>query len=459
LSSKRYILGIDIGTTGCKCIVVDLEGTCLGEETSPYSILSPHASWAEQDPEAVFGGVIEAVRGAILTSHVSPEEIWALSFSGTLHSLLAVDREGVPLTKAFIWADTRSKEWSLRIREEHDAHQIYDRTGCPVHPIYPASKILWIRENLPSTYRKAHKFISSKEYVLYKLLRSIASGTGLFNIHHLDWDYDTLAIVGITADRLSEHVATTKIFEGLDPIHSQEPRLDEKERTWCYLLTDETWVVGGAINNAGLVYEWFRDRFYPGDEETYEVLDEEAAQVSVGSEGLIFLPYLTGERSPNWNPNARGILFGLSLRHDRRHLIRAIMEGVAYSMYSVLVALEEVTGKIREIRGSGGFLRSPLWIQIMADVYGRQLLVPQVIETTSLGAVFLAMYALGHIRNLREVRGYVPIKGCYTPNMRNHDLYLRLVDIYSKVYQGLADQFTEICEIQSTSIHGSGELC
>jgi len=510
LSSKRYILGIDIGTTGCKCIVVDLEGKCLGEETSPYSILSPYASWAEQDPEAVFAGVMEAVRKAVVTSHVSPEEIWALSFSGTLHSLLAVDREGVPLTKALIWADTRSKDWSLRIREEHDAHQIYDRTGCPVHPIYPASKILWIRENLPGTYRKAHKFISLKEYVLHKLLnrylvdRSIASGTGLFNIHHLDWDYDTLAIVGITADRLSEHVATIKIFEGLDPIHaeamgipsdvlvvigagdgllsnlgagsvepgqltcmigtsgalrvlSQEPRLDEKERTWCYLLTDETWVVGGAINNAGLVYEWFRDRFYPGDEETYEVLDEEAAQVSVGSEGLIFLPYLTGERSPDWNPNARGVLFGLSLRHDRRHLIRAIMEGVAYSMYSVLVALEEVTGKIREIRGSGGFLRSPLWIQIMADVCGRQLLVPQVIETTSLGAVFLAMYALGHIRNLREVRGYVPIKGSYIPNVKNHELYLRLFEIYQAVYQGVAGQFSEICEIQATSIQHSDE--
>ncbi len=511
MSSKRYILGVDIGTTGCKCIIVDLEGRCLGEGTSPYSILSPHPSWAEQDPDAVFAGVIEAVRRAVISSCVPPDEIWALSFSGALHSLLAVDREGISLTKALIWADTRSKDWSLRLREEHDAHQIYERTGCPVHPMYPASKILWMRENLPGAYRKAHKFISLKEYVLYKLLnrylvdRSIASGTGLFNIHHLDWDYDTLEIVGITPDRLSEHVATTTTFEGVDPIYaeamgipsnvlvvigagdgllsnlgagsvepgqltcmigtsgalrvlSQEPKLDEKERTWCYLLTDEAWVVGGAINNAGLVYQWFRDHFCPAAEDSYEALDEEAAEVGVGSEGLIFLPYLTGERSPNWDPNARGVLFGLSLRHDRRHFIRAIMEGVAYRMYSVLLALEEVTGKMREIRGSGGFLRSPLWIQIMADVCGRQLLVPQTIETTSLGAVFLAMYALGHIRNLREVRRYVPIKGCCTPNMTNHDLYLRLVDIYSKVYQGLADQFTEICEIQSTSIHGSGEL-
>jgi gluconokinase len=493
-------VGIDIGTTSCKGIVVDLKGKCLGEATSPYSILSPCASWAEQDPEAVFAGVIEAVRRAVLASRASPEEIWALSFSGALHSLLAVDEEGIPLTKALIWADTRSKECSLRLREEHDAHQIYKRTGCPLHPMYPASKIIWIRENLPSAYRKAHKFISLKEYVLYKLLnrylvdRSIASATGLFNIHELDWDYDTLQIVGITADRLSEHVATTTVFEGLEPryaqamgipsdvlviigagdgplsnlgvgsvepgqatctigtsgalrVLSQEPKSDERERTWCYLLTDEAWVVGGAINNAGLVYQWFRERFYP-EEDRYEILDEEAAQVGVGSEGLIFLPYLTGERSPNWNPNARGVLFGLSLRHDRRHFLRAIMEGVAYRMYSVLLALEEVAGEIREIRGSGGFLRSLLWVQIMADVFGREIIIPQVVETTSMGAVFLAMYALGHIRDLRDAREYVPVKVCYYPNMKNHELYLRLFDIYQAVYEGVAGQFSEICEIQ-----------
>lgn len=511
MSSKRYILGIDIGTTGCKCIVVDLEGKCLGKGTSPYSILSPHPSWAEQDPESVFAGVIEAVRRAVLTSRVSPEKIWVLSFSGTLHSLLAVDGENVPLTKALIWADTRSKECSLRLRKEHDAHQIYQRTGCPVHPIYPASKILWIRENLPSTYRKAHKFISLKEYVLCKLLnkylvdRSIASATGLFNIHHLDWDYDTLEIVGITADRLSDHVATTTVEEGLEPrcaqamgirsdvlvvigagdgllsnlgagsvepghvtctvgtsgalrVLSEEPRLDEKERTWCYLLTDEAWVVGGAINNAGLVYEWFRERFCPEEEEdTYQVLDQEATEVSVGSEGLIFLPYLAGERSPNWNPNARGVLFGLSLRHDRRHFLRAIMEGVAYRMYSVFLALEEVTGEAREIRGSGGFLRSPLWVQIMADVFGREIIVPQVVETTSLGAVLLAMYALGKIESLGEARGYVPIKACYSPNMNDQQLYSRLFDIYQGVYQGVVGQFSEICEIQAISIQSSSE--
>jgi gluconokinase len=512
LSSKRYLLGIDVGTTNCKCIVVDLEGRLLGEGTSSYATLSPHPLWAEQDPESVFAGVVEAVTKAVITSRVPPEEILALSFAGALHSLLAVDQDGVPLTNALIWADTRSVHCSLTIREEHDAHQVYQRTGCPVHPMYPASKIVWIRENAESEYRKTYKWISLKEYVLHKLLnryvvdRSIASGTGLFNIHNLDWEHDTLRIIGISPDMLSEHVGTTTVFEGIEKscaeamgippsalivvgagdgllsnlgagsvkpgqltcmigtsgalrVVSDKPKLDEKERTWCYLLTDHAWVVGGAINNAGLVYQWFRERFHPAAEWTYAALDEEAARVGVGAEGLIFLPYLTGERSPNWNPNARGVLFGLSLRHDRRHFVRAIMEGVAYRMYSVLLALEEVTGEVRELRGSGGFLRSPLWIQIMADVCGRELVVPQVIETTSLGAVFLAMYALGHVRDLDAARQYVSIKTSYSPNMHNHRLYMRLFDIYQDVYQGVVDQFPRICEIQADSIQDPANSC
>jgi len=512
--AEQYIIGLDIGTTSCKSLVADLHGTPLGSGIAYYPVLSSFPTWAEQDPEAIFAAVLQAAKNSIVSSEVHPDRILGIGLSAALHSVLAVDAQGKPLTKAMIWADTRSAASSAQIKAEYDGHRIYQRTGCPVHPMYPLSKIAWFRSNLPEVYQKAHKFISIKEYVIHKLSgryivdRSVASATGLFDIHRLEWDEKALEMVGITADRLSEHVPTTTILEGIEPgyaealgvrpdcllivgagdgllsnvgagsvepgqvtcmigssgavrVISSQPRVDDKERTWCYLLTDEAWGVGGAINNAGLVYQWFRDRFYMAEDvqrsgrEPYAMLDEEATQIAAGSEGLIFLPYLTGERSPYWNPNARGVLFGLSLRHDRRHFVRAIMEGVAYRMYSVLLALEEVAGEMREIRGSGGFLRSPLWIQIMADVCGRELVVPQVIETTSLGAVFLAMYALGHIRDLKDVRKYVPIKGRHIPNMKNHECYLRLFDIYQAVYQGVAGQFSEICEIQAASIQSS----
>lgn len=505
--AEQYVVGLDMGTTSCKSVVVKRDGAPLSSEIVHYPILCPFPTWAEQDPEVILAAALNAVKGSIVSSGIDPEKVVAIGLSAALHSLLAVDARGSPLTRAMIWADTRSAPSCTRLRAKYDSHRIYHRTGCPVHPMYPLSKIGWLRTDLPEVYRKAHKFISIKEYVTHRLLgryvvdRSMASATGLFNIHELDWDDEAMEMVGIGPNRLSEHVATTMVVEGIDrscaeamgvrpdcllvvgagdgPLSnvgagsvepgqvtcmigssgavraiSPRPREDERERTWCYLLTDEAWVVGGAVNNGGLVYQWFRDSFYPGGEETYETLNEAAAEVGAGSEGLIFLPHLTGERSRDWNANARGVLFGLSLRHDRRHFVRAIMEGVAYSMYSVLLALEEVVGKIGEVRGAGGFLRSPLWIQIMVDVCGRELLVPQHLETSSLGAAFLALYAMGEVRDLKDVRQYVAIEGRYVPDMQKHELYSRLFDIYQGVYHGVVGRFPEICEIQAASIQG-----
>jgi gluconokinase len=428
--AEQYIIGVDIGTTSCKSMVVKRDGTPMRTEIAHYPVLLPFPTWAEQDPEVIFAAVLKAVESSIASSGIGPDQVLAIGLSAALHSVLAVDAQGNPLTRAMIWADSRSAASSVELRAKYDSHQIYQRTGCPVHPMYPLSKIGWLRSNLPAVYQKAHKFISIKEYVIHRLLgryivdRSVASATGLFNIHGLDWDDEASEMVGIGPDRLLEHISTTTVLEGIDsscaeamgvrpdcplvvgagdgPLSSVgagsvEPGQvtcmigssgamravsgrtseDDRERTWCYLLTDEVWVVGGAVNNGGLVYQWFRDGFYPREEASYEALNEGAAEVSAGSEGLVFLPYLSGERSPNWNPNARGVLFGLSLRHDRRHFARAIMEGVAYRMHSVLTALEEVTGEIGELRGSGGFLRSPLWIQIVADVCGRELVVPR----------------------------------------------------------------------------------
>jgi gluconokinase len=505
----KYLIGLDIGTTSCKSIVADLEGKVVGNGIAHYPVLSTRPSWAELDPEAVFAGVLRAVRSSVLSSGVLPDEIIGLGVSGALHSVLAVDAQGEALTRAIPWADNRSADCAARIKREYDGHRLYRRTGCPVHSIYLPAKLVWLRENIPEVYRKAHKFVSVKEYVLHKLTgkfivdRSVASGAGLLNIHELGWDEEVLEIVGVTSERLSELVPTTTILEGIEPdyaeamgipsavllvvgagdgllsnvgagsvepgqatvmigssgavrVISKQPKVDEEERTWCYLLTNERWAVGGAINNAGLVYRWFRDRFCPAEVEAarrseqdpYEPLNAYAAEVGVGCDGLIFLPYLTGERSPRWNANARGVLFGLSLHHDRRHVIRAIMEGVAYRMYSVFLALEEVAGPVKEIRAAGGFLRSALWTQILADVFGRDLVIPEIIETSALGAVFLSLYALGYLRELEEARRLVPIKKVYHPDMGNHAEYERLFGLYQRIYQNLIEEFDEISEMQ-----------
>lgn len=500
------VLGIDIGTSSCKCLVVTHEGTILGTERVPYGIRSPHIGWSEEDPNTVFSATLEAVRKAVAKSGVHPAQIRALGFSGSLHSILAVDKEGAPLTPALIWADTRSQKCISRVLEQYDARAIYERTGCPVHPLYPAYKILWLRDHVPGLAERASKFLSLKEYILSRLLkryvvdRSVASGTALFNIHTLDWDPDMLHLAGITPENLSTHVAPTTVFEGIETryaeamgilpdipvvigagdgllshlgtgcaepgqascmigtsgalrIFSPTPYIDVHQRTWCYLFTDSIWAVGGAINDAGLAYQWFRGLLYPDTTNNNQV-EEETEEAGPGAEGLLFFPFLTGERSPGWNPDARGLLFGLSYHHGRHHILRAVLEGVAFAMRTVLEALQEVGGPITEIRSSGGFLNSPLWPQILADVFGTEIQVPAITDTTSLGAAFLAMYALGWFSNVRDIREHVKIVRTHSPNPENRRLYDDLYHLYRSLYGDVARHFSTISALQTGLITG-----
>lgn len=496
------LLGIDIGTTACKAVVADLQGRVLSSTIATYPLYTPNPSWVEEDPEEVWRGMIAAVRQAVTESLVAPSRIRVLSFSGVFHSVVPVDREWRPLTKALMWGDRRSISLAARIRREIDAHELYLHTGCPIHPIYLPAKIAWFREECPQVHRQTYKYLSIKDYILHKLCGqclgdiSIASGSGLMNTHQLSWDAEALEVAGITEEQLPPLVSPEMVIEGIAPewakamglpadisvvvgagdgglanlgtgavaagqvtstigssgavrVVTHAPRFDEQERTWCYVLTDGAWFVGGAINNGGIVYQWFRDKFCGEevekakgmDREAYDLLNVYAEEVGLGAEGLLFLPYLTGERNPYWNANARGVLFGLSLHHSRKHIARAIMEGVAFRMYSIFQALEELSGHIREIRASGGFIRSRLWVQILADVYGHPIATVTAKESSSMGAIFLAMKALGHIDSLEEVGALVPVQRVFKPDMRNHEAYLRLYELFQALYWDMTDDF------------------
>jgi gluconokinase len=443
---------------------------------------------------------LESVHKAISIAGIRPGQITALGFSGSLHSILAVDKKGNPLTPALIWADTRSQKYIPYVLEQRNARAVYERTGCPVHPLYPAYKILWLRDCVPGLIGQASKFLSLKEYVLSRLLkryvvdRSVASGTALFNIHTLDWDPDMLRLAGITPENLSNHVAPTTVFEGIDPayadamgispdvpivigagdgmlshlgagciepgqascmigtsgalrVFSPTPRLDTHQRTWCYLFTDSIWAVGGAINDAGLAYQWFRELLYP-EAKGEDQIEKEAKKAGPGAEGLLFFPFLTGERSPGWNPDARGLLFGLSFHHNRHHIFRAVLEGVAFAMRTILDALQEIGGKITEIRASGGLLNTPLWSQILADVFGTEILVPAITDTTAVGAAFLAMYALGWLSRIQDIREYVKIAEARSPNPENQRIYEDLYQLYRALYQDVRSHFSTISALQ-----------
>jgi len=498
------VIGLDAGTTGCRAVVFDRTGAIVGEAAEEYPMSIPHPGWAEQDPETIYRAVLASLQRAINSARIHPRNVSAIGLSSVLHSLIPIGEDGQALAPALIWADTRSAPQARRIRAKHDAQALYRRTGCPVHPMYPLAKLVWLQENAPDIWHRSTRFVSIKEYLIYRLCGeylldlSIASGTGLLNLALRDWDDEALRIAGVERECLSPIVEPTTILPPLRPeaateaglltgtpvvagaadgvlsslgigtlgpgemsamigtsgacrIVSDSPRTDPQARTWCYYLAQGKWVIGGAINNAGLAYRWVRDSFFDDGargEDGYTRLNQLAADTNAGADGLIFLPFLTGERAPYWNVDARGVLLGLNLRHTRRHLARAAMEGVCYRMYSVYRAIDEVAGPVTEVRATGGFTRSDLWVQIMADVFGQPLLVPAVREASSLGAAVLAWIALGELKQLDEAKSLVQIRSIFEPQPDRNKKYARLFDLYMKAYWALQEVFQEIAEVQ-----------
>lgn len=456
-----HIIGVDIGTTSTKTILFTKSGTAVAQRTVDYPLLSPQPEVQEQDPAQIYEAVTQSIAAVVAEGQ---QDIAGIAFSTAMHTLIAVDQRGTPLSRSITWADRRSAPWVDHIRQRCDAAALYHRIGVPLHPMLPLVKLLWLQQTQPEVFNRAAKFISIKEYILHRWFGqfvvdySIANATGLFNIHTLDWDSEALAIAGITGDRLSDLVPTTQVLRGMAPeaaramgisaevpvvvgasdgtlanlgvgaqpgdvtvtvgtsgavrASATAPQTDPEARLFCYLLTEDRWVIGGASNNGGIVLRWVRDNLADAEVPTanllqtdpYNILTRIAATVPPGAEGLIFHPYLAGERSPLWDAQARASFFGLGLHHSKAHMIRAILEGIVYNLYAILQATEAVTGPSQRIHATGGLTRSTLWLQMLADVFDREVMVPETVEGSCFGAALLGLHALGHTDSL-EVAG------------------------------------------------------
>lgn len=512
-----YVIGVDIGTTSTKSIVFDLHGEILGQYLVDYPLYTPEPGAAEHNPDEVFDAVTKTIAQSIHKAGIDPRHIRCVSFSSAMHTLIGVDNHGKPLTGCLSFADTRSFTHTQHIREYLNGHDIYLRTGTPLHPMAPLSKLRWLRSERGDIFNRVYKFISIKEYVLARLFNqyvvdySIASATGLFNLQQLAWDQEALRVAGVKEEQLSTPQPPTHMLIGLDRAWADilnlpvdvpfvigssdgvlsniglgavrpgvmaatigtsgavrrmvhHPMIDLEGRLFCYALTEDRWVIGGPVNNGGLAFRWVRDELGEAEVATakrlgkdlYEVLTEVAERVLPGSEGLIFLPFLTGERAPYWNANARGVFFGLSLNHRKEHMIRSVLEGVIYSMYSVALALESLAGEAKEIRASGGFSRSPLWRQILADVFGNDVTIPVHYESSCLGAAILGMWALGEIDSFEEAQDLAGAVHRHRPIVENVNTYRKLMAIYRRVYDHLLEEFEAIAELQrSVGRHGT----
>ncbi len=503
-SGAPFFVGIDLGTGSCKSIVVDEKGRALGFGAGEYSGAEAHDRWQEQRPLDLVKAAIASVRRAVELSGVRPERCGGLSIGGALHSVMAVDGHDEPMTGVITWADGRAFEQARAVAAAPAGKGIYRETGCPPHGMYPVYKVMWLRENRPEVFRRARRYVSAKEYLGFRLTGAwqvdycLAAGSGFLNAHTLRWSDQALGLAGIRQDQLSPLAAPVAFLGKLVPevaaamglpadtrvvtgssdavnssigagavtpaqatlmvgtsgalrVVSPRPVLDPDARSWCYAIDEAHWLVGGAINNGGVALSWLRDclnQAHPGRPLAFEDLLALAGRAPAGAGGLVCLPFFAGERSPNWNLNARAAFFGMSLEHELRHVARALLEGIGFRFKSLLRVLAEIGLDPEQIVASGGFTQSELWLQVMADMMGRELNVPAWGETSALAAAFWAALAAGCADSMEDVRGWASIQRTCRPVPENTALYERIYPLYAKLYQAAAGSFDDIARLQ-----------
>lgn len=484
-----YIIGIDIGTSSTKSIVQGMNGEILAVFQQAYTTQHPQPGYSEQDPAAILDAVKAGIRAVVAKVGAPPA---AISFSSAMHSLMVVNAEGIPLTPLIIWADNRSEPQALALRNTPEGQLIYQQTGTPVHAMSPLCKIMWLREQEPAVFSQGALFVGIKEYVFHHFFRnyitdhSIASATGLFNIHTLQWSGPALAAAGITAERLPVPVPASHMIRGLtadmarelgipantpfviggsdgclaqlgsgamDAGHAtltigtsgavrmagQQPLTDAQARLFTYLLTDDVYITGGATNNGGVVLQWLLRDFLQRPLSDLNELVNDALTADAGQ--LLCLPYLLGERAPIWNSHASAAFIGIQPQHTAAHFTRAVLEGICFALYSIKTALSETAGPVRKISVSGGFTSSPGWIQLMADIFGQEMYLQQESDASALGAIILAARALGWPE---PDNGKAATDKVFKPDLQKWEGYQRKYRRFLLLYKQLEGCFGEM---------------
>jgi xylulokinase len=451
------LLGLDIGTTGAKALLIDESGAVRASATVDYPLLTPRRLWSEQHPADWWRATCAACRSVLQAARVSGEAVAGIGLTGQMHGLVLLDARGEVLRPAILWNDQRTGSQCEAITNRLGLPTLLQRTGNAVLPGFTAPKLVWVRENEPDAYRRATKFLLPKDFIRYRLAGEFAtdvadaSGTSLFDVPARAWStpmFDDLdlplawaprcvessavtgavsasaaaetglaagtRVVGGAGDQAAQALGMGLAHEG--PVSAtlgtsgvvfaatQRPLIDARGRlhSFCH-AAPETWHVMGVMLSAGGSLRWFRDTL--GDLERaeaaargvdpYGLLTLLAAPIPPGCEGLLFLPYLSGERTPHVDPHARGAFVGLTLRHTKGHLVRAVMEGVAFGLRDSLQLIREAGISPTELRVSGGGARSPLWRAILADVMQVPVATMNVTEGAAYGAALLAGVGAG----------------------------------------------------------------
>lgn len=487
----ELLLGVDIGTTSTKAVAFDAEGRSHPSSARSYPLLEPSPGQEVQDPAQVIDAVVHAIREALSGSL----PVRGVAFSSAMHSLIGIGDDDRPVTQLLTWADDRAVEQAARLRREHP--RLHARTGTPLHPMAPLVKLVWFREKDPVTFANVRRWVGIKELIVHRLSGewvidvSCASGTGLMSLRTLDWDPEALAVAGVAAEQLSKIVPSAQILpltsdslglpagtpvvvgagdgplanlgvgavapgvaacsigtSGALRLIAARPGIDPAGRLFCYALTPDRWVIGGAINNGGSVLEWAGRALAPelGPHSEQELL-ELAAGVPPGSEGLVMLPYLLSERAPHWDGLAGGAYVGLRHYHKRAHLLRAAIEGVCQQLALVLASLRQGGNEVHEIRATGGFARSQIWRQMLADALGMPVGFPRAHEGSAFGAALLGMEALGIVESMDRAAEVVRVEQVVEPDPAAAAVYAKTLPLFAELYDELTPAFRALASI------------
>jgi len=488
---QSYLLGVDIGTGSTKAVSINFDGHSVGMSQHFYPVKSSEPGYSEQDPAVILEAFTNCITDIVKKTGRSPH---AISFSCAMHSVIPVDSNGKALADMMTWADSRSEDIAQKLRATTEGAEIYHTSGTPIHASTPLCKLIWLRENKPELFAATHKFISIKEYIWYHLFNefqvdySIASSTGLFDIKKLAWNPEACNLAGITIDKLSSPVNTTYKRADLNDslsksltlnpdisfiigasdgccanlgsfvtepgvasltigtsgavrITSPQPVYNFEAMIFNYLLDEKTFVCGGAVNNGGIALNWliksFLDKKMPGHTD-YEDVFNTMATIPAGSEGLVFLPYLYGERAPLWDTKSCGVFFNIKPQHTQAHFLRAGLEGICFALNNVVQTVEKSSAPIHQLNISGGFITSKVWTQMLADITGKKLAIVQQEDASAIGAVFLAVDALKlDAKEWKQHPADNPVN--ILPNPNNRQTYDKSFSIFKRLYNDLKD--------------------
>ncbi len=498
-----YLLGLDIGTSGVKGLLLSVEGEIKLTRTESYPLSTPKSGWAEQNPEDWWEATKKCIASVINDSGINSADIKGISFSGQMHSSVFLDENMGIIRPAILWSDTRTSK---------QCQEIYDRAGGleslisyvsnPALEGFTAPKILWLKENEPENFSKVKLVLLPKDYIRYKLTGEIhmdvsdGAGTLMMDVKEKDWSDELLEKMGLSREilpplvesvavtgRITAEVANQTGLEtgtlvvaggadnscgavgsgiikegrvmvsigtsGVVVAFADKPVADNQGRMHLFNHSKpDSWYMMGVMLSAGMSFSWMKDSLFAGKLD-YDELNRLAEEVKAGSEGLIFLPYLYGERTPHADANARGVYFGISGKHEQKHFVRSVMEGVTYGLRDSLELIKEQGVAVDEIRAIGGGAKSAVWQQILADIFGQEISLLNVEEGPAFGAALIAGVGVGVYSSFEEAEeGIIKVIDKIKPDPENVKKYNEYYPLFKKIYGSLKDDFASLAEIK-----------